>query len=91
MSSEVVRPGLRWSWSPIAHSTERVRRRQSLLIPLSSLEDHMLGMLIVRAGENGQRPSPDTVEVLETFASTAGAALERVRIEKRLMKIYELS
>ncbi|UCE18375.1 MAG: diguanylate cyclase [Gemmatimonadota bacterium] len=65
----------------------------ALLIPLSAESEHeiRMGILVIDASQNGHPPSPGTVKILETFAHTASAALERVQLEKRLRRIYDLS
>ena len=63
----------------------------ALLVPLFSAEEDIIGILSIQVSDNGIPPTVETVEMLETFAHTTSAALERVRAGKRLMKIYNLS
>lgn len=65
----------------------------ALLTPLAveGEQEIRVGLLIIDASQNGHPPSPETVKILETFAHTARAALERVKLEKKLARIYDLT
>lgn len=63
----------------------------ALLTPLLSEREELIGIISVDNPKDGKVPSQTTIKTLETFANTAGAAIERARLEEKLAAIYDLS
>lgn len=72
---EVVRPEIPWQEGRTWHPEDL------LLVPLiSPRENKLLGILSLDDPEDGQRPTLETIEIIELFANQAALAIDNARL-----------
>ncbi len=60
-----------------------------LLVPIYGAERRLIGLMSVDQPRSGRRPTPDTVEALELFASQAAFSIENFRLIERIQQEAE--
>ncbi|RME97332.1 MAG: GAF domain-containing protein, partial [Chloroflexi bacterium] len=54
-----------------------------LLVPLTDINNQVIGLLTVSNPVDGRRPAPEVIRILETFANHAAAAIENTQLFQR--------